>query len=65
MIEKPGTDISPILNANLLEVEKLIETGLDLPISFMISKSNVSSQSWLKCLVKKRKAIHSGKNKLK
>lgn len=36
-----------MLKSNLLEVEKLIETGLDLPISFMISKQNIQSKTWL------------------
>lgn len=58
--EMPGTDITQILKSNILEVEKLIETGLGLPVSFKISKFNVSSDSWLKSLAKKRKAIHSG-----
>lgn len=31
-----------------------------MPISFMISKFNAQSKTWLKCLTKKRKAIHSG-----
>jgi len=39
----------------------LIETGLGLPISFMISKSNVTSPTWLNLIAKKCKAIHSGK----
>lgn len=60
MEEKPGADIAPILKANILEVEKLIETGLGLPVSYKISKDNVGSENWIKSLAKRRKAIHSG-----
>lgn len=58
--EKPGTDISHILQANIMEVEKLIEVGLGLPVSYMISKRNISSPNWMTSLARKRKAIHSG-----
>jgi len=43
----------------MLEVEKLIEHGLRLPVSYMISKSNINSHTWMKLLSKKRKSIHS------
>ena len=43
-----------------MEVEKLIEVGLNLPISFMISKKKIASPNWITSMARKRKAIHSG-----
>ena len=44
----------------MLEVEKMIEVGLQLNYAYMIGHRNYQCTEWVKSLAKKRKAINSG-----
>ena len=44
----------------MLELEKMIQNGLQLNYAYMISKQNYACKEWVKILNKKRKAINSG-----
>ena len=46
------------IQKNMVEIEKLMEDGLGLNISYMISKKSYNLD-WIQLIKKKRKAIHS------